>query len=70
MAGDCTELEHPKKRRRRFYHEKPLSARLSLDDSLPGDAGLVDEDLWTKLIALGREADGMSSPNFSKARRI
>ena len=49
MDGVLFESEHPKKRRRRPYKERPLSARLVLDDSLRGNVGIISEDLWSAL---------------------
>ena len=58
MEGVSFEAEHPKKRRRRHYSERPLSAHLVLDDSLM-NFGVVSEDLWIKLNALDRDSYGM-----------
>jgi peroxin-6 len=51
MDGSSFEPEHPKKRRRRHYGERPVAARLVLDDSLHGEVGVLSGDLWAKLTA-------------------
>lgn len=49
MDGVLLEPEHPKKRRRR-NNQRPLSARLVLDDTLDDSIGVVSEDLWIQLV--------------------
>ena len=44
------ELEHPKKRRRREVERRPLVACLAFDDSIKGDAAIVPQGLWSRLV--------------------
>jgi hypothetical protein len=53
------EPEHPKKRRRRHYDQRPLLASFVLDDSLRGNVGVVSEDIWNELVAFQDEDCGM-----------
>ena len=45
------EVEHPKKRRRRFANQKPISAHLTFDESLHEDVAVLSPDLWSQLTA-------------------
>jgi hypothetical protein len=49
--------EHRKKRRRREVIPRPVSARLTFDDTLTGDAARVSPSLWQSL-ALGENKNG------------
>jgi hypothetical protein len=59
MDDVLLEPEHPKKRRRRHYNQRPLSVGLVLDDSLRGNVGVVSEDVWNQLVALEDGGYGM-----------
>jgi hypothetical protein len=45
------EVEHPKKRRRRYVSQKPLSALLTFDDNLREDVAVLSADLWAELVS-------------------
>ncbi len=47
MEGIENELEHPKKRRRRFYSQRLLSAHLVVDEDLRQVAAVISDDLWS-----------------------
>jgi len=46
-----SEVEHPKKRRRRTASQKPASAHLTFDDNLREDVALLSADLWAELVS-------------------
>jgi hypothetical protein len=50
--------EHRKKRRRREVLPRPLSARLTFDDSVSGDAAILSPQLW-QLLKKGGILNGM-----------
>lgn len=51
-------FDHPKKRRRRLRNKNALSARLVLDDSLRGDAGVLSDDLYSDLFPNATTSQG------------
>ncbi|KAJ9615571.1 peroxisomal assembly protein [Cladophialophora chaetospira] len=58
------ELEHPKKRRRRELEPRPLLARLAFDDTIKGDAAIVPQSLWRKLIDRSHDGPTPSSTAY------
>ncbi|ETN44336.1 uncharacterized protein HMPREF1541_10516 [Cyphellophora europaea CBS 101466] len=54
--------EHRKKRRRREVFPRPISARLTFDDSVAGDVALVSASLWQLLAKNRTEAAPSRSP--------
>jgi hypothetical protein len=59
MGPSEHDLEHPKKRRRREVERHPLAARLLFDDTVKGNAAIVSQSLWSRLVP----ADGIRVPN-------
>lgn len=45
------EVEHPKKRRRRFANQNPVSAHLTFDENLREDVAVLSGDLWSELVS-------------------
>ena len=68
MDGVLLESEHPKKRRRRYYTEQPLSAHLVLDDNLRGNVGVVPEGLWLELEAWQDAKSGTAAVELKKIK--
>lgn len=52
--------EHRKKRRRREVLPRPVSARLTFDDSVAGDAAVVSPALWQLLGKNGMHGECVS----------